>query len=94
MSALQPHLVHSLVWENIRPFIPQIRCRDESFFLDKDYTVYEDQVVGIGGSIDIVNVIKSIWRKSMTASDKECVWEHLDALVTGGVIVQDLAKTV
>lgn len=90
LSNLEPTLVYNMVWANMRPFIHQIQQRDDSFFLEKDYKCYTKEFSMIGGDIDIIDAIKSIWSRSMSNQDKDCVWRHFDMLISQGSVI---AKT-
>jgi hypothetical protein len=87
LSNVEPTLVYNMVWANMRPFIHQIQQRDDSFFLEKDYKCYTKEFSMIGGNIDIIDAIKSIWSRSMSNEDKDCVWRHFDMLIGQGIVI-------
>jgi hypothetical protein len=61
------------------PYQDQILSRNENFLLNEDYSHYSEELSSNGYSIDIVDVLKHVWR-TLDAENKETVWKYLHIL--------------
>jgi hypothetical protein len=59
--------------EVIDPFQEKIRARDESFFMDQDYTQKN-------ADIDVIHKLKEYVRE-MSPASKEVVWQYIELLM-------------
>jgi hypothetical protein len=59
--------------EVIDPFQDKIRARDESFFMDQDYTQKN-------ADIDVIHKLKE-YVKGMSPTSKEVVWQYIELLM-------------
>jgi hypothetical protein len=54
----------------------KLKSHDESFFIETDYTVYDEYV----STPDIISLLKRMWL-NLSVQDKNAVWDHLDVLI-------------
>lgn len=85
VSSINASKNHSLfaAWVKAR-YGEYLRAHDEHFFMQQDYAdlaVYgEQQQSANASSFDLIALLKREWSK-LSASDKDAIWGHLDALV-------------
>lgn len=83
MATLNPVMVQTLFNRFVGAYTDKILHRDESFFLQKDYSsdlAAAGESGGAGGSVEVVTVLKGIWA-TLAQGDKESIWRHLEVLV-------------
>jgi hypothetical protein len=78
MSKMNPREIMNQFRDYVTPFREQILSRDESFFLQTDFT---DKVVD-SNSISEMLRIKHIWNSDrLTNTDKECIWNYFKVFI-------------
>lgn len=56
------------------PYEPQLRAKDEAFFLSNTYSEVD------AGAADFVVALKALWR-GMTDDDKKCTFAHIETVL-------------
>ena len=78
MSKMNPREIMNQFRDYVTPFRQQILSRDESFFLQTDFS---DKVVD-SNSISEMLRIKHIWNSDrLTNTDKECIWNYFKVFI-------------
>jgi hypothetical protein len=78
MKTMNPREIMNQFRDYVTPFRQQILSRDESFFLQTDFT---DKVTD-NNSISEMLRVKHIWNSGrLTAKDKECVWNYFKVFI-------------
>lgn len=75
-----PLLVIHTIRDSILPFKDQIFAKDESFFLERDYTEFEKDVTDAGAGLDIFEKLKK-YVKDMSPASKDNVWMYAQNLL-------------
>ena len=76
LKATNPMLVVNFVKSDIvDPYGSKITAKDESFFLEQDYTKH-----GADVDLNVVNKLKK-YIQSMTPNSKDVVWKYIDLLM-------------
>ena len=78
MKKMNPREIMNQFRDYVTPFRQQILSRDESFFLQSDFS---DKVVD-NNSISEMLRVKHIWNSGrLTAKDKECIWNYFKVFI-------------
>ena len=79
LQKTNPLLVPREVINHMTPFEDVIRKRDEKFFLDYEFSEYQD------GTLDkVIGKVKVLWT-TLTDGNKKAIWDYI-------IILLDLAK--
>lgn len=79
LQKTNPLLVPREVVNHVSPFEDVIRRKDEKFFLDNEFSEYQD------GTIDkVIGKVKGLWT-TLTDANKTAIWNYI-------IILLDLAK--
>jgi hypothetical protein len=77
MKKMNPRMLYTTFSQFVSPFRDQILARDESFFLNMDYT----QIPGVeANNMMTVMNLKKYWG-TMSDSTKDCMWQYFGELV-------------
>lgn len=77
MKRMNPKMLYNTFSQYVYPFRDQILTRNESFFLDMDYT---NLAGGEANNMMTVMNLKKYW-STMTEQTKECMWQYFGVLV-------------
>lgn len=78
MKKMNPREIMNQFRDYVTPFRQQILSRDESFFLQSDFS---DKVTD-NNSISEMLRVKHIWNSGrLTAKDKECIWNYFKVFI-------------
>lgn len=80
LKKLNPKKLYEVFSKFVLPYKDQILSRDESFFLDMDYSHVLNSEMGEGYDITTVMNLKKYW-SGMSDSTKECMWQYFGVLV-------------
>jgi hypothetical protein len=73
MKSLNPREIMNQFRDYVMPFKKQILSKDESFFIQSEFT---DKVVDQSSIAEMMR-IKHIWNSDrLTVHDKECIWNY------------------
>jgi hypothetical protein len=79
LQKTNPRLVPREVVNHMTPFEEVIRKRDEKFFLEYQFTEYQD------GTIDkVIGKVKTLW-ETLTDANRTAIWDYI-------ILLLDLAK--
>lgn len=79
---MNPRLVLNLFQTYVLPYRQQIICRDETFFMTKDYSAEEEQINSYCNGKDMIKAIrlKALWQV-MSDNTKEITWDYMNKLI-------------
>jgi hypothetical protein len=78
MKTMNPREIMNQFRDYVTPFRQQILARDESFFLQSDFS---DKVVDTNSISEMLRV-KHIWNSGrLTNKDKECIWNYFKVFI-------------
>lgn len=79
---MNPRLVLNLFQTYVLPYRQQITCRDETFFMTKDYSAEEEQINSYCNGKDMIKAIrlKALWQV-MSDNTKEITWDYMNKLI-------------
>ena len=88
LSTIHPTFPQSLFNKYVTRYVDKILRRDETFFMQKDYT---EEVTAAGESMEVVSILKTVW-SGLGEVDKDNIWKHMEVLVAINHAVES-AKT-
>jgi hypothetical protein len=78
MKTMNPREIMNQFRDYVTPFRQQILSRDESFFIQSDFS---DKVTD-SNSISEMLRVKHIWNSGrLTSKDKECIWNYFKVFI-------------
>jgi len=81
MKRINPRKVLKIFTTNIEQFREQLLCRDETFFLNDNYSIIINESDNKEDAWKLVDKLKLYW-KDTNQKNKDIIWDYFNVLLT------------